>query len=71
MTFRAHVHFQRPGALVAADIGEQQLSWRPILYGRIEFLYDGKTQVGRVEEVDPPDWDTRGVVPTVLIVQRQ
>jgi hypothetical protein len=70
MTFRARVHLQRPGATVATDIGDQELGWRPIRYGRTEFWYDGKTQVGRVEQIDPTDWDARGVVPAVLIVQR-
>jgi hypothetical protein len=56
------------GALVAFDIGEQELGWRPIRYGRTEFWYDCKT---RVEQIDPTDWDARGVALTVLIVQRQ
>jgi hypothetical protein len=56
MTFRARVHLQLPGATAAADIGEQELDRRPIRYGRKEFWYDGKTQVSRVEQIDPTDW---------------
>jgi hypothetical protein len=68
---RAHVYLQRPGLLAAVDLGEKELDVRPIQYGRAQFEHDGRTEVGRIERIDPADWDTTGAVPKVLVVQRQ
>jgi hypothetical protein len=67
---RARVHLQRPGATIAADLGEKDLEIRPIRYGRALFRHEGKVEVGRIEQIDPADWESSGVVPTVLVVQR-
>jgi hypothetical protein len=69
--YRAHVRLQRPGAQIAVDLGEKELDVRPIRYGRAQFDHDGRTEVGRIEEIEPADWETTGAVPKVLVVQRQ
>jgi hypothetical protein len=56
---------------IAVDLGEKDLDVRPIRYGRAQFDHDGRTEVGRIEEIEPADWDTTGAVPKVLVVQQQ
>ena len=43
----------------------------PIRHGRAAFEHAGKTEVGQIEVIDPPDWENSGAVPKVLVVQRQ
>jgi hypothetical protein len=37
---------------------------------RAQFEHDGRTEVGKIEQIDPADWETTGAVPKVLVVQR-
>jgi hypothetical protein len=67
----ARVYLQRPGTRNAIDLGEKDLDVRPVRYGRAQFKHDGKTEVGHIEQLDPPDWERSGAVPKVLVVQRQ
>lgn len=71
MGHRARIYLQRPGAKIATDLGEKDLDVRPIRHGRAQFEHDGKTEVGHIERIDPPDWESTGTVPEVLVVQRQ
>jgi hypothetical protein len=70
MGHRVHIYLQRPGTQIAVDLGEKDLDVRPIRYGRAEFEHEGKTEVGHVEQIDPPDWESSGAVPKVLVAQR-
>lgn len=70
MGHRARVSWQRRGAEQAVDLGEKELDIRPILYGRAQFEHDGKIEIGHIEEIDPPDWAARGVIPKILVVKR-
>ncbi|MGO8917687.1 MAG: hypothetical protein ACLQJR_17425 [Stellaceae bacterium] len=71
MAHRPRIHLQRPGTMIAVDLGEKDLDVRPVRYGRAQFEHDGKTEVGHIEQLDPPDWESSGAVPKVLVVQRQ
>jgi hypothetical protein len=71
MGHRARVYLQRPGVKIAADLGEKDLDVRPIRHGRAQFEHDGKTEVGHIEQLDPPDWEASASIPKVLVVQRQ
>ncbi len=71
MGHRARVYLQRPGTKIAVDLGEKELDVRPIRYGRAQFEHEGKTEVGQIDQIDPPDWESRGDVPRVLVVQRR
>jgi hypothetical protein len=70
MGHRARIYLQRPGTKIAVDLGEKVLDVRPIRYGRGQFEHDGKIEVGHIEQIDPPDWESSGAVPKVLVVQR-
>lgn len=67
MGHRARIFLQRAGTEIAVDLGEKDLDVRPIRYGRAEFEHNGKTEVGRIEQIDA----SSGAVPKVLVVQRQ
>jgi len=69
MTFKARVFLQRRGELEAKYIGELEVDPRPVRHGRTNFTHAGKTETGRVDAVEPPDWDKAGVVPTIHVVQ--
>ena len=68
MSHRARIFLRRPGTKIAVDLGQKDLDVRPIRYGRAQFEHDGKTEVGRIEQIDPPDWENSGTVPKVLVV---
>jgi hypothetical protein len=67
MAFKARVYLQRHGELQATYIGEIDVSPRPVRNGRTVFTHAGKTETGRVEAVDPPDWDKTGAIPTIRV----
>jgi hypothetical protein len=71
MDHRARIYLKRPGTKIAVDLGEKNLDVRPIQHGRARFEHDGKTEVGHIEHVEPPDWEGSGTVPKVLVVQKQ
>ncbi|MGO8918480.1 MAG: hypothetical protein ACLQJR_21480 [Stellaceae bacterium] len=71
MGYRARIYLQRAATKIAVDLGEKDLDVRPVQYGRAQFEHDGKTEVGHIEQIDPPDWESSGAVPKVLVVQRQ
>ncbi len=71
MGHRAHVYLQRLVTRIAVDLGEKDLDVRPVRLGRAQFEHDGKSEVGHIEQIDPPDWESSGAVPKVLVVQRQ
>jgi hypothetical protein len=67
MAFKARVYLQRHGETEAKYIGEIDITPRPIRNGRTVFTHAGKVETGRVEAVDPPDWDKTGAIPTVRV----
>jgi hypothetical protein len=71
MGHRARIYLQRPGTRIAVDLGEKDLDVRPVQNGRAQLEHDGKTEVGHIELIDPPDWEISGTIPKVLVVQRQ
>jgi hypothetical protein len=71
MAFKARVYLQRPGELQAKYIGETDVTPRPVRNGRTVFTHAGKTETGRVDTVEPPDWDKTGAVPTIHVTLSQ
>jgi hypothetical protein len=69
MAFKVRVYLQRRGEIEATYIGELDVDPRPVRYGRTTFTHAGKTETGRVDAVDPIDWDETGIVPTIRVVQ--
>jgi hypothetical protein len=71
MGHRARVYLQRPGTQTVDFLGEKDLEVRPIRHGRARFEHDGRFEVGHIEQIEPPDWESAGAVPTVTVIQRQ
>jgi hypothetical protein len=71
MGHRAHIYLRRPGTKIAVDLGEKELDVLPVRYRRAQFDHDGKIEVGRIEQIEPSDWDSSGAVPKILVVERQ
>ncbi len=65
MGYKVHVYMQQPPSRVAVDVGEAELRLRPALIQQVSFEHQGKAETGLIEEIDPPDWESRGVVPNV------
>jgi hypothetical protein len=69
MSFRARIYLQRPFEKTASYIGEKELNDRPAMNAEVAFEHQGKTESGRIEVLQPEDWDLRGTVPLVTVVQ--
>jgi hypothetical protein len=68
MAFKARVYLcSGPDKSQATYIGETDVTPRPVRNGRTVFTHAGKTETGRVEAVEPPDWDKTGAIPTVYV----
>jgi hypothetical protein len=39
-----------------------------VRYGRAKFEHNGKIEIGGIVQVSPADWDKRGVIPTVYVL---
>ncbi len=71
MAFEARVLIKRPGHEIPMDIGVKEVEPRPIRFGKTTFTHDGKAQVGRIENIEPHDWEGRpGTVPWILVAQK-
>ena len=68
MAFKARVYLSGgPEKSQAEYIGEIDVTPRPVRNGRTVFTHGGKTETGRVDTVNPPDWDKTGAVPTIHV----
>ena len=71
MAFEARVLLKRPGDKIPVDIGVKEVEPRPIRFGKTTFIREGKAQVGRIENIEPRDWENSpGTVPWILVVQQ-
>jgi hypothetical protein len=67
MAHRVHIFLQPPGDTLARPIGTKEVSPLPVEGGRVHFQHNGHLVAGAVRAVDPPDWQGRGVVPTIVV----
>ena len=70
MAFRARVFLQRVPS-PEEYLGVIDLSYRPVLNGVATFIHNGKREGGHIESITPSDWNAKGVIPTLRVVQRQ
>jgi len=73
MTYWARV-FIEPGSDADAhpvSIGEKELGARPALNAGTTFEHRGKEMAGLIDVIAPADWETLGVVPTILVIQQR
>ena len=68
MAFKARVYLCRgPEKTQARYIGEIDVTPRPVRNGRTVFTHAGKTVTGRVDAIEPRDWDKTGAIPTIHV----
>jgi hypothetical protein len=71
MSFTARVLLRLPGRDMPVDLGVIDVDPRPIRFGRTAFAYQNRLLAGRVERIDPSDWDSRpGTIPWILVEER-
>ena len=69
MEFRVQVLLKRTGREVPTDIGVKAVDPRPIRFGKTTFTHEGKTRVGRIESLEPPNWESRpDTLPRILVM---
>jgi len=68
MTWRAKVWLQEtPNSNPLRDLGEIILDGPSFEHERVTFLFEGQSEVGFIECIDPPDWQKQDTIPTVHI----
>jgi hypothetical protein len=68
MSYKVHIYVKRPPSPSAVDLGEMEITERPVLIQQVSFEHEGNKEIGVIEQIDPGDWETRGVVPKIYIV---
>ena len=68
MALKARIYLSTgPEKSQAKYIGEIDVTPRPVRNGRTVFTHAGKIETGRVEAVEPSDWDKTGTIPTIHV----
>jgi len=67
MIWEAHVYLQRQPSSRLDYVGPLDLDGAAATHNHVKFAVDGKTELGLIELIDPPDWQDRGVIPKVHI----
>jgi hypothetical protein len=75
MSFHAHVFLQRPHGSHPEPIGQLEIEPLPPgapleLNDTVKFEFQGKTELGRVDQIGPADWWS-DEVPIIIVVQQQ
>ena len=68
MGYKVHIYMRQPPNPMPIDVGEAELSVPPAVLQQVSFQHQGKVEVGLVEQIDPPDWETRAKVPDIYVV---
>jgi hypothetical protein len=71
MSHKAHVFLKRPGQKTAKDIGVIEVDPAPGLHVHVTFTYMGKSEVGRINHIEPRDWRSQSSVTPKIIVMIQ
>jgi hypothetical protein len=70
MSHKAHVFLKRPGQKTAKDIGVIDVDPAPGLHVQVTFTYMGKSEVGRINHIEPRDWGSQSsVTPKIVVIQ--
>ena len=67
MTCRAKVYLQQPADTLAISIGTRAITPGVSPGGRVRFEHRGRTIDGLVRDIDPHDWERRGVTPAIVV----
>jgi hypothetical protein len=71
LPYQALVWLLGPRDSKPRDIGLKALDLRPALNGDAAFEHFGRVVVGRIERLDPVDWEpSLGVLPKIFVVER-
>jgi hypothetical protein len=72
MSHKAHVFLKRPGQKTAKDIGVIEVEPAPGLHVHVTFTYMGKSEVGRINHIEPRYWGSQsGVTPKIVVIQSE
>ncbi len=71
MAYRTLVYFYPLQDAEPQYVGEIEFKQPPVVGGAVSFSYKGKRETGQVEQITPPDWERRGMVPAVHIAKGQ
>jgi hypothetical protein len=70
MSHKAHVFLKRPGQKTAKDIGVIEVDPAPGLHVHVTFTQMGKSEVGRINHIEPRDWGSQSsVTPKIVVIQ--
>jgi hypothetical protein len=69
MACEAIVFYQPKSQNFKRAIGKLEVEPAPVLNGEVRFTHKGKSEKGRVESIDPANWQPgSGVVPKIVVL---
>ena len=70
MVYRARVYLHQTPDAEPEYLGEINLDQRPVRWSGVNFIFRGKEEVGQIESIVPPAWESLGVIPAVHVVRQ-
>ena len=70
MVYRARVYLHQTPDAEPEYLGEINLDQRPVRWNWVSFTFRGKDEVGQIEAIVPPTWESLGVIPAVHVLQQ-
>lgn len=68
MGHKAHVWLTRRPGERRIDLGTIEVEPKPEIDTRVSFEFEGKTEHGLVDQIDPYDWEKRsGIIPRIHV----
>jgi hypothetical protein len=72
MSYQAHVFLKRPGQKTTQDLGVIEVDPAPGLHVRVTFTYKGKSEVGRINHIEPREWGGQSTsTPKIVVIQSE
>jgi hypothetical protein len=66
--YLVRIYLKREPDQNIVNIGEQEILEHPCVHGRATFFDGVRKDNGRIDSVDPADWEKRGMPPKILVV---
>jgi hypothetical protein len=68
MAYLVRIYLKREPDQNIVHIGEQEIPEHPHVLGRATFFDGVRKDNGRIDTVDPADWEKLGIAPKILVV---
>jgi hypothetical protein len=68
MAYLVRIYLKREPDQNIVDVGEQEIIELPRVHGRATFFDGVRKDNGRIDTVEPADWEKRGIPPKILVV---